>query len=152
MSSPTASPGGRWPLVAGLAALAGVGQLYGLYRPSAPPSPLWFPYADKVEHALGFALPVALVLVAGGLRARSCGGGLDRSAWTLVLAVAAGHAVVSELVQAAFYTYRSGDPLDVLADLTGVVLGSFGARAVLRKPAPVSPVVPTPDRTSPTAR
>src|SRR3712207_5791983 len=117
MSAPTPGPGGRWPLVAGLAVLALVGQLYGLYRPSGPPAPPWFAHADKLEHALGFALPVALALTAWGLRSRSRGVQLGRGTWTLVWAVAAAHAVASELIQHAFYTYRSGDPLDVLADL-----------------------------------
>ena len=75
-------------------------QLYGLYRPVGPPQPPWFPYADKLEHAVGFALPVLLVLLtvawfAGGLSPAG-----DRS---LVVVVFAVHAVVSELIQHASY-------------------------------------------------
>ena len=119
--------------MAGLAVLAVLGQLYGLYRVSGPPSPSWFPHADKLEHAAGFALPVALVLTACGLRARSLDLPLRRRTWTLVLAAAGAHAVVSELVQHAFYTYRSGDPLAVLADLTGTAVGALAARALLSR-------------------
>jgi VanZ family protein len=138
--------------VAALAALAVAVQLYGLYRPSGPPTPPWFPYADKLEHAVGFALPVALVLLAWGLRDRSRGGRPGRRGWVLVLAVAVAHAVVSEIVQATFYTYRSGDPLDVLADVAGTAVGALAARAVLRRPGPRSGVLAPAGRTRPTGR
>ena len=152
MSTTTPSPGGRWRLVAGLAVLAVVVQLYGLYRVTGPPTPLWFPLADKLEHATGFALPVALVLVAGGLRARGLGTRPGRRLPVLVLAVAVGQAVVSELVQHAFYTYRTGDPLDVLADLTGTAVGALVARAVLRRDRVGGDTVPEPDRTGSAVR
>ena len=42
-------------------------QLWGLYRVSGPPQPPWFPFADKLEHAAGFALPVLLILLACGV-------------------------------------------------------------------------------------
>jgi VanZ family protein len=48
-----------------------------------------------------------------------------------VVAVFAAHGVVSELVQHLFYTTRSGDPFDVLADWTGTALGAVVAWAVL---------------------
>ena len=41
------------------------------------------------------------------------------------------HAVVSELVQHFFYTGRTGDPLDVLADWAGVTLGAVVGVALL---------------------
>ena len=108
-------------------------HLFGLYRSTGPPSPAWFPYADKAEHLVGFGAPVALVLLA-----RSC-----RRGWRpppsgsrevlLVGAVFALHGVVSELVQHFCYAGRTGDPFDVLADWSGVALGSVVARLVAAK-------------------
>ncbi|HVF19971.1 MAG TPA: VanZ family protein [Mycobacteriales bacterium] len=87
-----------------------------LFLPEAPGAEVSVPGLDKVVHALLFALlavtarwrfgprrvvPVALLLYAGG----------------------------SELAQAVLLPNRSGDLLDVAADLTGVVLGLLGADA-----------------------
>ena len=80
-----------------------------LYSPSTPGVPL-FPHADKVIHATVFAVPVWAALRLGMRR------------W-VVVAVAAAHAPVSELVQAVVLRDRTGDVLDVLADLAGVVIG-----------------------------
>jgi hypothetical protein len=133
-------------VLAGLAVLA---HLYGLYRVTGPPTPPWFPHADKLEHLVGFAGPVALVLLAVGLRARSLGGVLSRRACTLVAVLFGLHAVVSELAQHFFYTTRSGDPLDALADGLGVLGGVLLARRLLRgarhDPEPV-PEVAVPSR------
>lgn len=118
----------RWPLVGVLAALAVAAQLWGLYRVTGSPSPPWFPYADKVQHLVGFALPVLLVLLAGELRAAEHGRRLGRAVVGAVVGLFTVHAVVSELVQGACYASRAGDPLDVLADVVGVALGlaAFG--------------------------
>jgi mRNA-degrading endonuclease toxin of MazEF toxin-antitoxin module len=78
-----------------------------------------FPHADKVVHVLVFLVPTAVALLAG-IRP------------VLVVALFAGHAVVSEVVQGALLTTRSGDPLDVLADLTGVALAVVLWRLVAR--------------------
>lgn len=91
-----------------LAGCAVVVQLVVLYIPTAPGVPL-FPGADKVVHVVVFALPVLLLLLAGA-----------PSVPTLV--VFAVHAGVSETVQAVVLPDRSGDPLDVVADLAGVAL------------------------------
>ena len=133
MSTRATVRGGAWPVVAVLAGLAVVAQLYGLYRVTGPPSPPWFPHADKLEHALGFALPVALCLLAVGLRAYSRGAGLSRRALVVVIGVFAAHAVVSELVQHLLYRTRTGDPLDVLADAVGVTAGALAGSRVLRR-------------------
>ena len=45
-------------------------QLRGLYRVIGPSQTPWFPYADKVAHVMGFALPVMLILLAAALRHR----------------------------------------------------------------------------------
>jgi VanZ family protein len=131
MATRARKPGAGWPVVAGMAALAVLVQLYGLYRVAGPPSPRWFPQSDKVEHAFGFALPVALVLVAAGLRAAARGGRLPGRVLSLVLVGFAAHGVVSELVQHFFYSGRTGDPFDVLADWTGALLGALAAWRVL---------------------
>lgn len=47
------------------------------------------------------------------------------------LALVAVYAAVSEVVQAVALTTRSGDPLDVLADLVGAAAGWLLARRVL---------------------
>ena len=99
-------------LLLGLLAVAVAVQLVVLYSPSAPSDPL-FPGSDKVVHVLVFAVPVTVALLAGGpLR--------------LVVAVFAAHAVLSEVVQGAALPTRSGDALDVVADLVGVAVGVLG--------------------------
>jgi VanZ family protein len=118
MAAPLKPLGGaRLPGI--LAAVAICIQLVGLYAPTTPPQPAWFPNADKVEHAVIFALPVLLIMLAR-----------QRFSW-LVLAIFALHGVVSELTQHFFYRHRSGDPADVLADVTGVALGA-AAYAIIR--------------------
>ncbi|SDS88605.1 hypothetical protein SAMN04488543_2582 [Friedmanniella luteola] len=128
----------RWPGVAVLAGLAVAAQLWGLYRVSGPPSPGWFPHADKLEHGLGFALPVGLLLLALGLRRLARGRRPSRRTLLVVVGVFAAHAVVSEVVQHTFYTGRTGDPLDALADGVGIAAGALVAVGLLRRAAPRS--------------
>ena len=45
-----------WHLAAGGAVIAVLLQLWGLYRVTGPPQPSWIPYADKLVHAIGFAV------------------------------------------------------------------------------------------------
>lgn len=107
------------------------GQLYGLYRPTGPPVIEGFPYADKLEHAAGFALPVALLLALLSLR-----GTPHLGTRYAVIGVFAAHAVISEIIQHVFYRNRTGDPYDVLADWIGIALGLTGssvARYVWRR-------------------
>jgi hypothetical protein len=115
----------RWtgPALVAASVLAVAVHLYGLYRVTGPPTVSWFPGSDKLEHAIGFGLPVFLILVTLDRYGR-CGRGVP---W-LVAGVFALHAVVSELIQHWLYTSRSGDPRDVLADWVGVVLGWLGYR------------------------
>ncbi len=113
-------------LLLGLLAVAVAVQLVVLYAPSSPADPR-FAGADKVVHVLVFLVPVTVALLAGGpLR--------------LVVGVFAAHAVVSEVVQGAALTARSGDALDVVADLVGVGLGVLawalvGRVAARRRPS-----------------
>ena len=141
-----AGPYGRW--VGVLAVLALVGHGYGLYRVTGPPTPAWFPQADKLEHLVGFAVPTALVLLALAGRVRERGGpGPERgvastqpwggrlrarTGWLVVAAFAA-HAVLSEVAQHLWYTTRSGDPRDVVADWAGTAAGTLVASALLRR-------------------
>lgn len=104
-----------WVAFVGACAL----NLYGIYAPSQP-GPALFTGADKVFHLVSFALVMGTGMLAG-IRAR----------W-LALALIA-HAVVSELIQHLLLPNRSGDPLDVLADATGIALGWLTARALLRR-------------------
>ena len=114
---------GRWRAVAAAAGIAVAAQLYGLYRTTGPPTPSWFPHADKLEHALGFAVPLFLVLVAVDLRSRVTRRELQPAVVLGVTALFAAHAVVSELIQHFFYRSRTGDPFDVLADWVGTAVG-----------------------------
>jgi VanZ family protein len=85
--------------------------MVALYAPDGPAGPQ-ISGLDKVIHVLIFAAP-ALAALMVGIRAR----------WALgILAV---HAPVSELIQHLVLPHRSGDVLDVMADLTGVVLGGW---------------------------
>jgi hypothetical protein len=112
-------------VVAAAAGLAVVLQMWGLYLPDPPAHADWFPGADKVQHGVAFGLPVALVMLADTLRQRSRR--QPPRARVLVVAtwVSVAHAVVSELIQAAFYTDRHGDPLDLLADWSGIAIAAM---------------------------
>ena len=114
-----------WPLVAAAAGLVVALQLWGLYAPHPPAGGGWFPGADKVGHAVGFGLPVALVMLADTLRQRSRGRRPRARVLVVAIWVSAAHAVVSELIQAAFYTDRRGDPLDLLADWSGIAIAAM---------------------------
>ena len=123
----------HWHWVAGLAGLAVAAQLWGLYLLTGPPGPGWFPNADKLQHALGFALPVALLLLALGLRRLAQRRLPTRGAILLVAGGFLGHAVLSEVVQHVFLPSRTGDPWDALADGVGVAAGALVGVALLRR-------------------
>jgi VanZ family protein len=135
LSSPTARPVPGRParLVATAAAVVALAvHLWGLYRDHGPPTPAWFPQADKLEHLVGFGLPCFLVLLALHLHAAAHGGLPGHRVVALVVLLFVVHAVVSEIVQGDFYTTRSGDPYDALADVVGTSLG-LAAYLVLRR-------------------
>lgn len=113
---------GRGPLVwAGLlTALAG--HLYVLYAPGSPePSLIDIPGLDKAVHVLLFAVPALLLRL------------LTPRWWPIV--VLALHAPISEFIQWRFVPLRSGDALDLVADLGGLAVGVLAARW-----RPVNPV------------
>ena len=114
-----------WPVVAVAAGLAVMAQLVGLYAPEPPVGAHWFPGADKVQHALAFALPVLLIPWADTLRRRAVSRPPRARLLVVVVWVSAAHAVVSELVQHTAYAGRAGDPLDVLADWSGIAVGGL---------------------------
>ena len=114
-----------WRLAAAGAGLAVAFHLWGLYRPSAPPEAALFPGADKILHAFGFALPVILIAMAYVLRRRADGRPPSRRVLAVMAGVFVAHAVVSELIQHRFYVHRAGDPLDVLADWAGILVGGL---------------------------
>ena len=130
----------RWPPWGVLAGAALVVHCYGLYRPDSPPATPWLPYSDKFEHAIGFGLPLLLVLVTLAVRAQSRGRRLGSAAVVVTAAVFGAHAVISEVVQSVSYPSRTGDPLDVLADAVGLLLGVVAFqlfdRSALRSRAP----------------
>jgi cytosine/uracil/thiamine/allantoin permease len=51
----------------------------------------------------------------------------------VVAAIFAVHGVLSEIIQHTFYRERSGDPLDVLADWSGIIVGVCGFLLVARR-------------------
>lgn len=95
-------------------------QLVVLYWPSTGVG-TGVPGLDKVVHVAVFGA-VAVTAVRAGARPR------------LVLAVLVAHAAVSEAVQAMLLPGRSGDLLDVVADVAGAVAGVCVAVA-RRRPA-----------------
>ncbi|MCA1781214.1 MAG: VanZ family protein [Dermatophilaceae bacterium] len=104
------SRGMVWVLQAGFV-LAVALQVYVLYLYTPDPSQaVSIPHADKVVHAVVFAVPAAVGVLAR-LRPWLVG---------LVLAV---HAPVSELVQYLWLPARSGELGDIVADWVGVALG-----------------------------
>jgi VanZ family protein len=120
-----------WYLAAAGAVLAMLLHVWGLYRVTGPSQPPWFPHVDKLQHAVGFALPVMLILLAAALR-RPPGWQWPSSAMkAVVVAIFAAHAVVSEVIQHVWYLYRTGDPLDVVADWVGIAVGLVLLRVVL---------------------
>ena len=94
-------------------------SVYVLFVPT-PAGPALFAGSDKVVHLLLFAL------LAGTARWRFGG-------TPAVLGLVAGYAVVSELVQGALLSSRSGDVRDVVADLVGVAVGWWLATRSLRR-------------------
>jgi hypothetical protein len=120
-----------WHLASGAAVLAVALQLWGLYRLAGPPQQPWFPLADKLEHAVAFALPVMLILLAAALRRPLGWQWPSPVTQAVVVGVFAAHAVVSELIQHVWYRHRTGDPLDVVADWVGVAGGVILLRLIL---------------------
>ena len=121
-----------WQLAAAAALLAVLFQLWGLYRAAGPPQPAWFPHADKLEHLVGFSLPVLLILLSVTMRSvgwrwPSPGTG------ALIVGVFAAHAVVSEVIQHLWYRYRTGDPSDVIADWAGIAVGVLVFRLIVQR-------------------
>jgi VanZ family protein len=105
---PPYSPKLLWRVAFGVAIAV---QLIAVYAPVGPGGPE-VTGLDKVVHILIFFAP-ALAALMMGLRAR----------WALgILAL---HAPVSELIQYFALPQRDGDVFDVMADLTGVVLGGL---------------------------
>ena len=95
-------------------------QLVVLYAPRAPGTG-GLPW-DKLVHALVFG-----AVLWAGLRCGIRTGPL--------VAVLVAHAVISEVLQATALPHRSGDPLDVIADVTGVLLALVLAKIPRFSPA-----------------
>lgn len=103
-------------------AVAVIAQLWMLYSPEGVGAGWAPPGSDKVVHALMFAIPVVL-------------GGLAGLSMRVIVPVLVVHAPVSELIQHFVLPGRSGDPWDVVADLTGVLIGWLVLRHVLQRGA-----------------
>ncbi|HEY5786359.1 MAG TPA: hypothetical protein VIT65_16445 [Microlunatus sp.] len=108
-------------------------QQIALYGPSGPVQPSWFPNADKVQHTIGFALPMFLVLLTSQIYAARAGRTLRSLGVAAIAGVFAVDAVVSELVQARPGSGRDGDPVDAIADLIGIGLGWLAFRLLTNR-------------------
>lgn len=92
-------------------------HLVGLYLPGGPEVGIaLFPHQDKVAHVLLFGAPAFLLRM------------LTPAWWPIILLVL--HAPLSEAIQYAWIPFRSGDVLDLVADLTGIAMGVVAARWV----------------------
>ena len=91
-----------------------------LFSPTGVGDPV-FVNADKVVHYLLFALLAATV--------RWRFGGRERLLWAVF-----GYAIASEVIQHVALPGRSGDVVDVLADVAGASLGWLVAQRRLRAP------------------
>jgi VanZ family protein len=112
----TRKPNPLWRLAF---AVAVVLQLISLYSTHAFGGPK-ISGLDKVVHLLIFAAPALAALMAG-----------VSAPWALgILAV---HAPVSELIQHFALPERSGDVLDVVADLVGVALAGLAYVVLSRR-------------------
>jgi VanZ family protein len=139
---PTASVLRGWHLAAIGAFLAVLLQLWGLYRALGPAQPSWFRFADKLQHVVGFALPVLLILLTIALRGRFGWQWPGRGISILVVAIFAAHAIVSEVIQHVWYRYRTGELLDVVADWLGIAIGIVVFRLIyLRRSRAVESLV-----------
>lgn len=107
------------PVFVGLVLLQ-VWALY-LYVPGPSGAPV-VPHADKVVHALIFAAPAAVGVMAGF------------RPWLVAVALVV-HAPLSELVQHRFLLGRAGDPWDAVADVVGVAVGLAVGLLAVRKAA-----------------
>ena len=116
-------------LAAAAALLAVFLQLWGLYRVTGPPQPAWFPHADKLDHAVGFALPVLLILLTVTLRGVGWQWPSPRRS-ALIVGVFAAHGVVSE---PRIEPTRSRDPVagDLLVASILLIDGVFNQTVVL---------------------
>lgn len=108
----------RWGFVAALVVQVALLYLH-VPIPSGAPS---IPHADKVVHAVIFAAPALLGVLAG------------LKPWLVALVLAV-HAPVSELVQHFLIQGRFGDPLDMVADWVGVGIGLVLGRWLTRRRA-----------------
>jgi hypothetical protein len=130
VTAPTERARRRWlpihPALATAAVLAVAIHFWGLYRPIGPPVPPWFPGADKLEHVVGFAAPLFLLLLSCRSFQRARGRGSSRALVLVLTGLFAAHAVISELVQYDFYASRTGDPADVAADWVGCAVAFVG--------------------------
>ncbi len=103
------TPSRRW-LLLGLGVL--LIHAAALYLPGSP-NPAQPAGWDKAVHVALFGVPSALTVMHGSWVRR----------WGPPALVV--HAVVSEVIQAAWIPHRSGDSLDALADIVGVALGWY---------------------------
>ena len=89
-----------------------------------------FPHADKLEHAVGFALPVLLILLTVTLRWRRSAVGLARVRVAIVVVrLRRPRAWSARSSSIGSYRHRTGDPFDVLADWAGIAVGVLVLRA-----------------------
>ncbi|UJF24181.1 VanZ family protein [Suttonella sp. R2A3] len=94
--------------------------LIACVMPVSSEQPPTLPHIDKIVHALFYAPPMALALLAGGNVWR----------WVILLIV---FALGIELIQ-SMLSYRSGDIFDMLANIVGMLLGFIVAKFFRMRP------------------
>lgn len=117
-----------WGLLAGWA--AGIWVLSSLPAQEIEPFALPFPYFDKLQHAIAFAIGGVLQWLA--LR-HSTQWSPARIATVSILAIAT-FGTLDEFHQTFVATRSGADFFDWVADVLGAVLGTFGIAAVHPKP------------------
>ena len=110
-----------------LLALAWAGVIFFLSSQPGTDTPLPFPHMDKLLHALVFGILGVLIL--GAMRPGEHGHS-RRQVWT-ALVITSIYGVLDEIHQ-HFVPGRIPDALDVLADLTGAVLGIWLMHKIVR--------------------
>jgi VanZ family protein len=86
-----------------------------------------------VEHLVGFGGPLLLVLLTLAQWSPDSGRRIRPRTFVIVVSLFVLHGVLSEVIQATFYVSRSGDPKDLLADCTGIMLAVLGYRLLARR-------------------
>ncbi|TAF66147.1 MAG: VanZ family protein [Cytophagales bacterium] len=94
---------------------------YLCFMPSVPSPPAKIPHLDKIVHAFLFFILQGLALWAIVKNKQK----LKLTVYLQYIIALLFYAIIIEIIQHYYIKGRSGDLLDVLADITGAILASF---------------------------